>query len=328
MRRISTGVKPSVLLLFCWAGYAAAGTLEQDAALSWLQKIANAARQLNYQGTFVYQHGDQVETSRITHYVDRTGEYEKLETLDGPKREIIRSNTEILSFDAEHRVVRREKRAPLKAFPALLPEQLGSLTGFYSLHKGEHERIAGFDALALALEPRDQFRYGHKLWADATTGLLLKARMLDERNRVVEQFMFTQLIIGDGVTRDSVRPSINPNSPEWRREPVDRGATTLVDTGWIVKDQPAGFRKVLELKRFKADSQVPVVHLVFCDGLAAVSVFIEPLKAAKEFQAGLAHQGAVNIYTHAVSDQLVTVLGEVPPVTVMQMANSVSLNGQ
>ena len=328
MRGISVVLTPSVLLLSLWAAWATAGTLEQDEALTWLQKIANAARQLNYQGTFVYQHGDQVETSRITHFVDRSGEYEKLETLDGPKREIIRNSTEILSFDAEHRVVKRERRTPRKAFPALLPEQLTSLTGFYSLRKAEHERIAGFDSMALVLEPRDQFRYGHKLWADASTGLLLKARMLDERNHVVEQFMFTQLAIGEGVTRDSVRPSINPKNPEWRREPVDRVATTLVDTGWIVKNQPAGFRKVLEMKRFKADSQVPVVHLVFCDGLAAVSVFIEPLQTAKEFQAGLAHQGAVNIYTHAVSDQLVTVLGEVPPVTVMQMANSVSLKGQ
>src|SRR5689334_22850938 len=160
-----------VLLQFC-AGLAIAESLDQGDPLAWLERIARAARQLNYSGTFVYQHGDQVETSRITHYFDRTGEYEKLETLDGPKREIIRNNNEILSYDVDHHVVKREKRAPRRSFPALLPDQIASLNENYQLRKEEHERIAGFDAQALVLQPRDGFRYGHKLWADANTGLL------------------------------------------------------------------------------------------------------------------------------------------------------------
>lgn len=328
MRGVTVALSPTVLLLSLWAGWAAAGTLEQNEALTWLQRIANAARQLNYSGIFVYQHGDQVETSRITHYVDRTGEYEKLETLDGPKREIVRSNDEILSFDAEHKVVRREKRTPRKMFPALLPEQLSSLTDYYQLRKGEQERIGGFDSQALVLEPRDQFRYGHKLWAEASTGLLLKARMLDERNHVVEQFVFTQLIIGEGVTRDAVGSSIKPNSPGWRWDVVEPETTAAADTGWVVSSQPAGFRKIMEMKRSKAGSQARVAHLVFSDGLAAVSVFVEPLVTARSYQEGLAHQGAVNIYTRRMSDQLVTVLGEAPAATVMQMANSVGPKSQ
>ncbi len=326
MRRAHVVLVPGLVLLQFCAGVVLAESLEQSDPLAWLERIARAARQLNYSGTFVYQHGDQVETSRITHYFDRTGEYEKLETLDGPKREIIRNNNEILTYDAEHRVVKREKRTPRRNFPALLPDQLASLTENYNLRKGEHERIAGYDAQALILQPRDGFRYGHKLWAEVTTGLLLKARMVDENDHVVEQFVFTQLIIGSGVTRESTRPSFATG--DWRREPAGPDSSEPGDTGWTVKSQPVGFKKVMEMKRFKTGAQSPVAHLVYSDGLAAVSVFIEPLPTKRKFQEGLTHQGAVNIYTRPLPDQLVTVLGEAPAVTVMQMANSVSFKGQ
>jgi sigma-E factor negative regulatory protein RseB len=43
---------------------------------------------------------------------------------------------------------------------------------------------------------------------------------------------------------------------------------------------------------------------------------------------GLSHQGAVNIYTRSLPDHLVTVLGETPAVTVIQIGNSVSLKGK
>lgn len=327
MRRAGLVVVPSLVLLQLCAGIVLADSLDQADPVAWLERIAKAARQLNYSGTFVYQHGDQVETSRITHFFDRSGEYEKLETLDGPKREIIRSNNEILTYDIEHHLIKREKRTPRKNFPALLPDQLVSLTEYYQLRKGEHERIAGFDSQALVLQPKDGFRYGHKLWAEASTGLLLKARMVDENDHVVEQFVFTQLTMGPRVNRDSVRPSVT-GTADWPREPVGPDSSQPADTGWTVKSQPVGFKKVMEMKRFKSGAQSPVAHLVYSDGLAAVSVFIEPLPTKRKYQEGLARQGAVNIYTKPLPEQLVTVLGEAPAVTVMQMANSVSPKGQ
>jgi sigma-E factor negative regulatory protein RseB len=136
MRCFGLRLLPTLVVFQLWAGSALADALEQDEALSWLQRIANAARELNYTGTFVYQHGDLAESSRITHFTDPTGEYEKLETLDGPKREIIRNNDEVLTFFFDTQVLRREKRTPRKTFPALLPDQLTALTEHYQLRKG------------------------------------------------------------------------------------------------------------------------------------------------------------------------------------------------
>lgn len=319
MRQVAARLVPSLVLLQLSIGVALAQSLEETEALALLQKIGNAARELNYTGTFVYQHDDQVETSRITHAVEGRLEYEKLETLDGPRRQIIRTDEEIVIYDAEHRVVKHERRSHRKSFPALLPEQLSHLTEYYKVRRGGQERIAGFEARALVLEPRDAFRYGHKLWAEVSTGLLLKARMLDEKGRVVEQFVFTQLVIGNSVTRDAVKTSFDTTG--WRVEPLPPASgDNPGSTGWSIKGQPPGFSKIMEMKRAKIG--VPAVsHLVYSDGLAAVSVFIEPLP--KKFQEGFMQQGAVNIYTRPLNNQLVTVLGEVPVATVKQIADSV-----
>ena len=315
---------PALFALGLSGGVAAADPLQQSEALALLQKIADAARELNYAGTFVYQHGDQVETSRIVHFVENGNEHEKLETLDGPRREVIRNNEEVLCYYPDAKIVRSDKRVARRTFPALLPEQLSSLTEYYEIRKGESERIGGFDSQALVLEPKDGMRYGHKFWADSASGLLLKARMLSERHNVVEQFTFTQVVIGPGVTREMVQPSFNIRFPEWRLDRFANNAISEVESGWTVKDFPAGFHKILEMRRSKQGNSVLVTHMVYSDGLAAVSVFIEPAATRSRIIEGLSQQGAINIYTRTINDQVVTVLGEAPATTVMQIANSIS----
>ncbi len=297
--------------------------LAQDEALRILQRIATAARTLNYNGTFVYQHGERVETSRIVHFVDTDGEHEKLETLDGPRREIIRNNDEVLCYYPDAKVVRSQKRVAQRSFPALLPEQLSAITQFYIVRMGRPQRVAGFDSQAVILEPKDGMRYGHKLWADTESGLLLKALTLNEERHVVEQFAFTQLNIGSGVTRKMISPTYQVSYPEWR---LDRFAQDMLnegETGWQVGNFPPGFQKVMEMRRTKQGGRVVVTHMVYSDGMAAVSVFIESM-SGRAVNEGLTRKGAINIYRRMVGDKIVTVLGEAPAVTVMQIGNSVS----
>ena len=187
---------------------------------------------------------------------------------------------------------------------------------------------AGFDAISLSLEPRDGMRYGHKLWADAATGLLLRARMMDEQSRIVEQVMFTQLKIG-GVGRDAIKSSIHATFPPWRLDRFANNPLAQLESHWGVRSWPPGFRKVNEMRRGREGAPASVTHLVYSDGLAAVSVFIEPLAGRSEAAiTGLARQGATHIYTRILDDQLVTVLGETPAVTVMQIGNSVFYHGK
>lgn len=295
---------------------------------AWLKKMAGASRQLNYTGTFVYRNSNQTETSRIVHYVNAGGgEFEKLETLDGPPREVIRTNDQVTCYLPDTKTVIIEKRSA-RRFPALLPEQLTSgVADNYTVREAGMDRVAGYDCHVVVLEPKDKLRYGHHFCAEAGSGLPLRARTLNEKNEPLESFAFTELKIGGGFNRDKVKSRYAAKSKDWK---IDRSALpvaeTPAETGWVLVSQPAGFRKLTELKRTIAGRAVAVSHIVYSDGLAAISVFIEPLPKTRPAQS-LSHQGAVNIYTRPIADYMVTVLGEAPAATVMQIANSLEFRG-
>lgn len=295
--------------------------------LAWLKKMADASRQLNYSGTFVYRHSRQAETSRIVHYVNAAGgEFEKMETLDGPAREVIRTNDQVVCYLPDNKTVIIEKRGK-RRFPAMLPDRLTGVSENYAVHLGAMDRVAGHDCQVIVLDPRDKLRYGHHFCAETVSGLPLRARTFNEKNEPLESFAFTELKIGGSFSRDKVRSRYAAKSRDWK---VDHSgyptAEIASDTGWVLTQHPAGFKKLTELKRTIAGRNFMVSHIVYSDGLAAVSVFIEPLPKARIAQS-LSHQGAVNIYTRPIAEHMVTVLGETPAATVMQIANSLEFKG-
>jgi sigma-E factor negative regulatory protein RseB len=286
-------------------------------ALTWLRKIHEATQNLSYSGTFVYQNGKRTETSRITRYADPAGHIEKLEVMDGVPREIVRTKDTVRCYLPESRVVKVDRRTD-RSFPALLPERIAVLARHYDISVGETRRIAGFDCQALVLSPKDNLRYGYRLYADVNTGMLLRAVTTDESGESVEQFTFTQLNIGK-VTREMVRPRHAVDA--WRIEHTEAEPTRLA--GWGLASELPGFHKVTELKRRLGESR-PVGQMVYSDGLAAVSVFIEPLAGRGEpVRTGLASMGAIHIYTRQVADHMVTVVGEAPALSVQRFADAV-----
>lgn len=294
----------------------------QDGA-AWLQKIYRASQTLSYSGTFVYRQGDRSESSRITRLADAHGDNEKLEALDGVRREIVRTGDEVKCYLPDNKLVKVDRRSKHPTFPALLPAQSASLTDHYAVIKGETARIAGFDCQSIVLKPKDEFRYGYKLWADLASGMLLKARIVNEKGEAVEEFTFTQLTIGGPIGKDMVKSAFASQSKHWRVENAAVEPTNLAQNGWSINPGIPGFRKVIEVKRQLRQSQ-RVGQVVYSDGLAAVSVFIEPLELRREaVQTGLSSMGAVNIYTRELANHVVTVVGEAPPKTVRRIAESV-----
>ncbi|MBI2752068.1 MAG: transcriptional regulator, partial [Betaproteobacteria bacterium] len=182
------------LLLAVGAGLAQAQTTPE--ALALLRKIHQATQTLSYSGTFVYQQGDRSESSRIARIANSAGGIEKLEVLDGVPREIVRTRDTLRCYLPESHTVKVERSSAPRAFPALLPDRFTDLAQYYVITRGESARIAGFDCESVMLASRDELRYSYKLWADAATGMLLKARTLNEKGQIVEQFTFTQLTIG------------------------------------------------------------------------------------------------------------------------------------
>lgn len=323
MLKLKTGF--TVLLLLATAG-AWAEPLAQDDQ-SWLKKMVFAAHKTDYSGTYIYQSGSYVETSRITHIFDGENEHERLEGLDGERSEVIRKNGQVWCYLGD-RMVMVAKRDGARTFPALLPEQLSLLEENYVTRPGKEVRVAGFHAHSIVFQPRDKMRYSHKMWAHNESGLLLKAVVLDEHDRIIEQYAFTQLKIGGDIDRRWILEN----------KPAEHGATenpgndlsarsTPSESGWLVYALPAGFKKVAEVTRRMRDNQLPVTHLVYSDGLAGISVFIEKLRDKTGVKTGLYSKGVIQVYTKMLDENLLTVVGEVPARTVMQVAESVRYGG-
>jgi len=292
-------------------------------ALSWLQRIHAATQTLNYTGTFVYRSGDEAETSRIIHSVGRHGIRERLETLDGRPREVVRSNGEVKCYLPDLKTVKIDKQTDHKAFPAFLPKNLEDISEHYEVTKGGIKRVAGHECQLIVLQPKDKLRYGHRLWVDASTGMLLKSETLNAKNEPIQEFEFTRVRIGGKIDHHQLESRFLARSRAWHVVNSGATATNLEALGWTIKPELPGFHKMAEMMRTQGGS-TKVGHVIYSDGLAAVSVFIEPMGDKTSMPPpGLSRRGAINIYSRRVAGHLVTVVGEAPAESVKQLAESV-----
>jgi sigma-E factor negative regulatory protein RseB len=300
----------------------AASAARADDAMQWLSRAAQAARQLDYVGTIVYQIGPRVESSRITHLYEGGHEFAKLVNLDGPAREVVRSEGEVRCYYPDAKLMRVEPGTFRNVFPSLLPEQQQSLSRFYEFRTLGDDRVGGRPVQVVVFEPKDGLRYGHRFWSDGATGLLLKARVLNERSEPIEQFAFSDLTINARIEHAMVEPSWPVVPPDWKVLESAAGEVVLEATGWMVARMPPGFEKIMEGFRKLRGRRERVAHLVYSDGLVSVSVFIEPL-AGGPAPVGFLQKGGLNVYSVRQDDYLITVMGETPGATVRQIAHSV-----
>jgi sigma-E factor negative regulatory protein RseB len=283
----------------------------------WLQAIQTAAERLTYAGTIVMQRGGVVQSSRLIHVFDGGVSQERLQVLDGRQREYLRRGADVDCLYPETRTIRRERRAEQEAFPAVGAGAPGEILMRYRLRVGGIERVAGVECRVLSLEPLDALRYGHWLCAERNTGLLLKAKTLDAEQRPMEQLAFTDLRIGDRVDRTQLRsPWVTDG---WRVEPADIVMGEPETPEWQVGPVP-GFRQLRAVTRRMSDGESTrsALQFVLSDGLATLSVFVEPAADDGVQVEASQVQGTLSAYSRRAGDVLVTAIGEVPPATVRQ----------
>lgn len=299
--------------------------LAGDAAHDWLMKINQAARMLDYEGVFVYQHGTHLEAMRIFHKVENGSARERLVSLNGAQREIIRNKREVICYWPDKNSVMVEyRKADSQSFPAILPERIQDLDDYYAMRLGNVERVTGRLAQLVVVKPVDKYRYGYHLWADKETGLLLKADLLDTQGRILEQFMFTHINIGTKIPDSALAPGVSGKGMVWHREDENQ-RTNPSKPGWVATQLPKGFRLSAHISRQTLMRKRPVEHLVYTDGLAAVSVFVEKRgDNSRPFMLGPSRMGAVNALGSRVDDYQVTTVGEVPAETIALIGGSVT----
>ncbi|MDA8127537.1 MAG: MucB/RseB C-terminal domain-containing protein [Betaproteobacteria bacterium] len=291
---------------------ALSGEVRADAAADWLDRAATAARQQNYSGVYVYHHGEHVEVLRVLHSAGPNGERAKIEIMDGSSRQFLRVNNDVYCHLPDGKHVQLERNALRRFFPDLLPTQPASLLDFYEARLGGTERIAGRPCQVVSLAPRDGYRYAYDLWLDKGTGLPLKARVVNDNGSVISMFVFSEVQIG--------------KAPEIRNDMAGKivqriQADKPVVSAWSVTPPP-GYEQVQEAVRALPGKSAPVTHMVFSDGLSVLSMFVEPADPRVQTLHGLSAEGAIGIYARQVDGYVVTTLGEVPNMALIETGNS------
>jgi len=290
---------------------------------SVLQKAAFAARALSYQGIFVCQTGQQSKAVQITHHFNGKDEFARNVLLDGPPREMLNQSGDLVIYNPKNEKIVIEKRRGRNMFPAVLPIDLDAVKENYHLSAIGSERIAGRQTQILLLEPKDGLRYSYKFWIDAEYGLLLKSVMLNNRDEIMESIAFNQLSLFNNVALDWFKPNIDhKKSYEMEQENVVVSDDNVA-ANWTIKELPAGYRKVDQKTRMVQGKSYPVTHIVFSDGMASVSLFIEPIPKGARTKVSLSTKGNTSFYANVNNGHLVTVVGEVPEATIVQIANAV-----
>lgn len=310
-----------LLALFLWPASASAN----DSAMDWLMKMNMAVQNKNYDGIFIYRHGDQLESMRIIHRA-RNGEHrERLVSLNGEAREVIRNDRDIICYlPAKKSVVIEHRKTKKNNFPALLPNRLDGLVAHYQIVLGGSDRVARRSTQLIIIKPKDAYRYGYYLWADKETGLLLRSSLVNLQGEVVEQFMFTNIEIGKKIKLADLKSRYSGKKWVWHRE-KEIHQSAEQETRWKVKNLPKGYTLSHRIMRNMPMGNMTVEHLVYSDGLAAISVFIEPpSKNSDHKMKGATGMGAVHAFGTVVNNHQITVVGEVPAATVALVGKSIA----
>ena len=304
-----------------------AANAETESAHFLIKRMVAASSALNYQGVFVYQRGAQLDSMRILHQLDGDTEIERLVSLSGPAREVIRKGNQVQCYFADDREVMVEKTVPKDFFTFGLNRSLDEISGHYQLRITGATRVAGRPAVTVSIVPNESDRYAYQLVVDEQHGLLLKSAVYGREGSILEQVQFADISIGKEIPLAAFEPQLSGEEYTWYtsdKSAPDDDSRNPAAPRWVAEWLPSGFTMRNEVWQRFADEQSPVSHLVYTDGIAMVSIFIEensPRNAPDQNQSTL---GAVNALSLKHDRHLVTVVGELPPPTLQRIAASVA----
>ncbi|QIL78688.1 transcriptional regulator [Diaphorobacter sp. HDW4A] len=308
--------------------------LQQLDVLGWLERMRQATDLNTYSGNFVVMSSSGVmSSSRVWHVCDRHRQIERLEALSGTPRIVYRQNAEVRTFSPNDRVVRIESREMPRKFVRAKGISGESLLAHYAVQLSGHERIASKDADLLQLRPRDPWRFGYRVWLDHASGLVLKWQTVTSGGRVLEQAAFSELDMNTPVGGVQIEAMMN-DVVGYRVITESRTATSLEAHGWTLPIPVEGFVLLNCAEKQKPDVaaksnvqqlRVASVQCVYSDGLASLSVFLEPYSEERHAYNGQELRlGATHTLSGRVAgDAWVTMVGEVPLATLHLFASAI-----
>lgn len=302
----------------------ALGATDAKSMNDWLLRMHESSKKRAYIGTYVVSSGGSMSAAKIWHLCEGSQQIERVETLTGAPRTIFRHNDKVVTFLPEQKVVRTEKRESVATFPDLIQSADGRIADFYTLKADGVERIAGLESDVVLLLPKDNLRFGYRVWTEQKRGLVVKLQTLDAAGQVLEQAAFSELQLDAPVKMDKLMQMM-AKVDGYRVEQPALVKTTANAQGWLLKAPVAGFKPMSCYKRptsvDSASGDEPM-QWIFSDGLASVSLFVEPFDRQRHEKETSMSMGATQSMSKQLGPYWLTVMGEVPVVTLRLFANA------
>jgi sigma-E factor negative regulatory protein RseB len=299
----------------------------------WLASMDRAFSELDYDGIFSFYTGADLTTLRVVHMQIDGVTRERLVHLNGAPREILREGEAVSCIVMPgDDLLELESSIPSGPFARAFVRRFDQLSGVYGLTFVGYDRVADRRAVRIRVKPRDENRFGYRLWLDEQTRMLLRSELVDSRGQRLEIFQFNQLLLGADVKPQALASSLEGKSKDGsmvshlalaanQPQPV-----TQKSVGWQLSWVPKGFTMAAADVRRKPSTLKDVNTMMYSDGIAAFSVFIEAMPPAGAGNV-VSRNGATVAVTHLsrqAEPHLVTVVGELPTETAQKIARSVS----
>ena len=286
---------------------------------SWLQRMATAVQSTSYSGTVIRAQGGKTEALKVAREIEDGVIREKIAAQEGNGLEIIRVGNEVHCILPDRESVLVEEWDDQSTLFSTLPSSEIRFSNEYDVAIVREGRVAGRDAVLIAIRSHDRYRYGQRIWLDEETAFPLQTQLIADDGSAIEQVKFADISLNETIHASALAPSYSTENFRWFNQPA-RHASRAIDTEWSSESLPPGFRAVSTHEENMSESDKPVIHILYSDGLANVSVFIAATDDSGMH--GASQVGATSSFSVASGDHQVTAVGEVPPITVEQIATS------
>ncbi len=289
-------------------------------AESWLERLSLSLNTLNFSTSFVVVKNNQAEPYHWFHGVNQAGEQlEILSLLNGARRDVLRKANVVSYIEPElppYSILSSELKGPI---PNILSGDIRSLLKGYNFTLVGKSRILGRGAQLVRIVSKDATRFGHWLWLDQTTGLLLKMAVVTRKGQLLEQVQFTHLDITKQPA-ESLNQLQSTELPKILEIPEGYQQQKL---SWQVNWLPAGFERINSNRHRISSTKQPVEFMLFSDGLVDVSVYITPSNEQRAVD--FVMDGATVALNQSGNGFEISVVGKVPSSTASKIAESVVL---
>jgi sigma-E factor negative regulatory protein RseB len=316
MRAPSFLARYATLLALVVATTGAAET-EHQQVREWLDRMATAVETLNYRGVLVHWQEDRVESLRIIHRADENSFRERIYSLDGDPREILRDGDSIRCLLAGDQPLLMQSQLTSRLMPNLPINLIGQAESAYRMSMGDKERVAGKMTQVIEISPLDPYRYGYRLWLEEDTGMLLRSALMDEDGRALQQVSFASIELGVAISDSELEPELDPElmtELPVADEIPDSWPIDPDNASWLPPRVPPGF-ELVKVGTGETQNGDGFEHLVFSDGLASFSIYVEERKSANR-RGRIKSVGPVHVYSGGLDNHQITIVGEVPLTTV------------